>query len=480
MLTHTPSPITLRHCVRTLPADTVTPISLLMGLSPNEHSILLESAAVDGRWGRYSVLACDPALFMHCRDGLLHLTIEDEGLAPLRCLHGMPYMQGLRELMRALHVQPDPAHALPPITRALYGYMGFGMAGIFNPVLAEALPASEAEACLMLPRTVLLFDHLYNRLHQATLCGEHATATHRELTPAQGIAHADPVLDGPVSVQPAWEDYEQRVAGVREQLRQGEGIQVVLSARSSMTYDGDTLPFYRRLRARNASPYMFFERLPGITLLGASPEVMVRCEDGNLQLSPIAGTRPRGRDEEQDALLAAELLQDPKERAEHVMLVDLGRNDLGRVARPGSVKLERSMEVERFSHVMHLTSRISAQLREGLDALDVLTATFPAGTVSGAPKLRAMQIIAETERLARGPYAGCVSWLGLDKDSVHLDTGIIIRSLWQRDGQLHWQAGAGIVYDSDPATEAAECRHKGAIMNAAISSTEDNHVSAHR
>ena len=471
MHTALPSPVPLRHCVRTLPADTVTPISLLMGLQADEHAILLESAAVDGRWGRYSVLACDPVLFVHCREGLLHLTIEDAALTGLQALHGMPYMQGLRELMRALHVQPDPAHALPPITRALYGYLGFGMAGIFNPVLAGALPAAAAEACLMLPRTVLLFDHVYNRLHQATLCGpdrQTGQVEHRSLAAAQGLTAPDPVLDGPVTVEPAWEEYESRVGHVREQLRQGEGIQVVLSARSSTPYGGDVLPLYRRLRSRNASPYMFFQRLPGITLLGASPEVMVRCEGGNLQLSPIAGTRRRGRDEEEDALLAAELLQDPKERAEHVMLVDLGRNDLGRVARPGSVKLERSMEVERFSHVMHLTSRIGAQLREGLDALDVLAATFPAGTVSGAPKLRAMQIIAETEQLPRGPYAGCVSWLGLDKDSVHLDTGIIIRSLWQRDGHLHWQAGAGIVYDSDPAAEAAECRHKGAIMNAVI------------
>ena len=483
----TVTPVTLHQRVRALPADTLTPISLFMSLPREEHAVLLESAAVDGRWGRYSVLACDAALFVHCRQGCLHLTVEDTPLAPVLApllpLHGQPFVEGLRELMRALHIEAEPSADLPPITRALYGYLGFGMAGIFNPVLAEVLPATEAEACLMLPRTVLLFDHVYHRLHQASL-GEH-----RELgAPAVSCLADDvfPCASGSlVQTLPDEQEYQARVARVREQLRQGEGIQVVLSARSSMPFVGDCLPLYRRLRVSNASPYMFYQRLPDITLLGASPEVMVRCTGDTLQLSPIAGTRRRGRDEEEDALLATELLQDPKERAEHVMLVDLGRNDVGRVARPGSVRVERSMEVQRFSHVMHLTSQIGAQLRQGLDALDVLTATFPAGTVSGAPKLRAMQIIAETERSPRGPYAGCVGWLGLDKDSVHLDTGIIIRSLWQRQGQLHWQAGAGIVYDSDPAAEAAECRHKAAIMHnicqpAACHTQGECHVLAHR
>jgi anthranilate synthase component 1 len=224
---------------------------------------------------------------------------------------------------------------------------------------------------------------------------------------------------------------------------------------------------YRRLRRLNPSPYMFYIRLPdpvsGV-LLGSSPEVLVSCEANKLRLCPIAGTRPRSRDRAEDALFGDELLQDPKEKAEHVMLVDLGRNDLGRIAAPGSVKLDRFMELERFSHVMHLTSRISADLAPGLDALDVLASAFPAGTVSGAPKVRAMELVAQEEQSPRGPYAGAIGWLGLDKDAVHLDFGITIRSLWVREGQVRWQAGAGIVYDSVPENEWRECRAKAEVI----------------
>jgi anthranilate synthase component 1 len=208
--------------------------------------------------------------------------------------------------------------------------------------------------------------------------------------------------------------------------------------------------------------------LPGVVLMGASPELMIRCKANRLQLSPIAGTRKRGKTDEEDALLAAELLQDPKEQAEHLMLVDLGRNDLGRIAQMGTVSVDRQMEVERFSHVMHLTSRISAQLNPVHDAVDVILATFPAGTVSGAPKVRAQEIIAEIEDCPRGPYAGCLGWVGLDKDTVNLDLGITIRSLWVRDGKVYWQSGAGIVYDSVPESEYMECLNKAAIIQAVL------------
>ena len=267
---------------------------------------------------------------------------------------------------------------------------------------------------------------------------------------------------------------------IKQMLRQGEAIQVVPSCRFSTPFAGDAFTLYRRMRRCNASPYMFFMDLPGITLFGSSPEVMVRCDEGKLQLSPIAGTRKRGADDLEDARLAAELQEDPTERAEHVMLVDLGRNDLGRIARPGTVNVERLMEVERFSHVMHLTSRITARLQPDLDALDVLAATFPAGTVSGAPKVRAMEIIAETEQLPRGPYAGCIGWLGLDDDNVSLDTGITIRSMWVKDGKLHWQAGGGIVFDSDPVAEWNEVYNKSAIMRTVLNTTGEDHVPAHR
>lgn len=464
----------LRQRARWLPADMDTPISLFLGMAGNGDGILLESAEVDGRWGRYSVLACDMALVLTCREGRLAVDIRDDRLAPLAAHDGQPYVAGLRALMRQLRITPPEGMDVPPITRALYGWLGFGMARLFHPTLAGAMPEDEAEAALVLPGTVLLFDHLYNRLCQISL-GEH-----REVSSGRQTAEAPLPDGGEVTASPDEAGYKAVVERIRAMLHAGEAIQVVPSVRFSTPFAGDAFTLYRRMRRYNASPYMFYMKIGDMTLFGSSPEVMVRCTRGRLQLSPIAGTRRRGRDDAEDARLAQELRDDPKERAEHIMLVDLGRNDLGRVARPGSVTLERCMEVERFSHVMHLTSRVTAQLDEGKDALDVLAATFPAGTVSGAPKVRAMQIIREMEGRGRGPYAGCVGWLGLDKDAVHLDTGITIRSMWLRDGELCWQAGGGIVHDSDPELEWKEVCNKSAIMRLALRNEEECHVSAHR
>ena len=468
--------VTLSQTARWLPADTDTPISLFLGMCRDRHGFLLESAEVDGRWGRYSVLGCDFLLSAGCRDGRLALDIEDERLRPFAVLDGQPFVEGLRALVRGLHIgrpaQPDAE--LPPITRALYGCFDYGIASLFNEKLHSCMPPEDAGACLVLPGTVLLFDHLYNRLCQISL-GEH-----REVIGARTPETSLSVDEDTVTATPGREGYMAAVENIRRQLRQGEAIQVVPSCRFSTPFSGDAFTLYRRLRRCNASPYMFFMDFPGMTLFGSSPEVMVRCTEGRLQLSPIAGTRRRGADDSEDARLAVELQEDPKERAEHVMLVDLGRNDIGRIALPGTVTVERLMEVERFSHVMHLTSRITARLQPDLDALDVLAATFPAGTVSGAPKIRAMELIAATEGRPRGPYAGCIGWLGLDDDTVSLDTGITIRSLWVRDGQLHWQAGGGIVFDSDPEAEWNEVFNKSAIMRTILNATGDDHVPAHR
>ncbi len=351
------------------------------------------------------------------------------------------------------------------------------MAGLFTPRLASCLPADQAEACLVLPGKLLVFDHLYNRLCRITLDEDDADGS---ALPAPDRRAGTAPRIGAITADPGEEGYMQAVRDIRERLRRGDAIQIVPSCRFSADFSGDPFELYRRMRRINPSPYMVYMALPELTLIASSPEVMVRCTEGRLQLSPIAGTRRRGTDDEEDSRLAAELREDPKERAEHVMLVDLGRNDLGRVARPGTVKVERLMEVERFSHVMHLTSRISALLNPGLAALDVLAATFPAGTVSGAPKIRAMEIIAETEHLPRGPYAGCMGWFGLDRDSVSLDTGITIRSMWLRNGRINGQAGGGIVHDSDPAGEWNEVCNKSAIMRAVLETSGDHHVSAHR
>ncbi|MCI6334125.1 MAG: anthranilate synthase component I family protein [Desulfovibrio piger] len=465
--------VSLQQQARWLPADMDTPISLYLGMVGRQDGILLESAEVDGRWGRYSVLACDMALYVRCREGRLDLRIEDERLAPLAVLQGLPFVEGLRRLMQGLHLEaPAQIDGLPAITRALYGWVGFGMASLFQPRLAAVMPPEEEESMLVLPGTQLVFDHLYNRLCQISLGG------HREVRGSRG-AEGSFRVSGDVRADPGEEGYKAMVEKIKAMLHQGEAIQVVPSVNFSVACEGDPFVLYRRMRRYNASPYMFFMRLGEFCFWGASPEVMVRCEKGRLQLSPIAGTRRRGRDDLEDARLAEELRSDPKEQAEHVMLVDLGRNDLGRVAQPGSVNLERCMDVERFSHVMHLTSRVTARLTPGRDALDVLAATFPAGTVSGAPKVRAMEIIRSLEGRARGPYAGCIGWLGLDKDSVDLDMGIAIRSMWSSEGRLFWQAGGGIVHGSDAALEWKEVCNKSAIMRLVLEEGDD-HVPAHR
>ncbi|MBP3730781.1 MAG: anthranilate synthase component I family protein [Mailhella sp.] len=472
--------IRVRQKVRWLPADMDTPISLFMGMAKSEPGILLESAEVDGRWGRYSVLACNMAAFFSCRDGKLECSIKDSRFGMLSSLDGMPFVEGLRALLHSIELLPDEKFAsLPPITRSLCGYMGFGMAGLFNPRLAAVLRPEDAECVLCLPGTLMLFDHLYNRLAQVSLeehvpvCGAHEGG-YDMADPGEGL---DESL---VTAEPDGEGYKRIVQDIRHMLRQGEAIQTVPSVHFSAPFKGNPLTLYRRMRCENASPYMFFMRLPEITLFGSSPEVMVQCSGGRLLSAPIAGTRRRGRSVDEDDALAAELLADPKERAEHMMLVDLARNDLGRLAKPGSVEVERLMMVEKFSHVMHLTSRVTASLNSGLDAVDVLSATFPAGTVSGAPKLRAMEIIAQMEGRSRGPYAGCVGWIGLDKDAVHLDTGITIRSMWMRRGRLHWQSGSGIVFDSDPGLEWKEVCNKSAIMRLVCSHSGEAYVPSHR
>ncbi len=463
------SNITLtQSCRRLAEGDTQTPIRLYMQITrQNPEAILLESAEVDGRWGRYSVIATDYLCEISCCAGKLVVRVNDATVAGLEAFNGMPYVQGLKELIRSVEVVPENPQAAP-ITRALYGYWGYETAALFQPKLAESLNADDAESRLVLAATVLVFDHVYNKLYQLSI------GTPRDIVNMPVLLNCRPgtFAVGEAEYRPTEREYKAGVQKVRRMLHDGEAIQVVLASQCSSPFEGDSFTLYRRMRSINPSPYMFFMRFSDTELFGASPEVMVRCTGGKLLLSPIAGTRRRGRDATEDEALAEEMLASPKERSEHVMLVDLGRNDLGRVAAAGSVQVERLMDVERFSHVMHMTSRVTAQLAPGKDAVDVLAGTFPAGTVSGAPKVRAMQIIREIEQVPRGPYAGCIGWLGLDKDAVYLDTGITIRSVWCRNGRLYRQTGAGIVYDSDPEYEWKECRNKGRVIDTILYSGE--------
>jgi anthranilate synthase component I len=452
--------IVLNQKGRWMPADTQTPVSLYLKLVGNKPGILLESSEVDGRLGRYSFIAWDFRLHLDCIRGKLKVRVRDDRLSPLSRLDGMEFLDGLRQVLERVHIVPsDDLAELPCATRALYGYLGYGLGGMLEPRLAPVLPPENARASLVLPANVILLDHLHSRCCHLSIEEKEVPLRPRKF-PYSGEASEL----GPILTRPGREAYMAAVNDAKELIRSGEAIQIVLSTRFEATFRGDHFGLYRRLRQINPSPYTFFMRLPEMTFLGSSPELMVRCESGKVWLRPIAGTRPRGSDSAEDAALAKDLLADPKERAEHVMLVDLGRNDLGRIAQGGSVIVDKFMQVEHFSHVMHLTSYLSARLRQDVDAIEVLRATFPAGTVSGAPKIRAMEIIAALEAVDRGPYAGAIGWFGLDRRAVHLDTGIAIRSLWLENGTAHWQAGAGIVHDSDPHKEWIECLNKARVI----------------
>lgn len=465
--------ITLQQTGQWLPADVQTPISLFLGLVGSSQGFLLESAEVDGRRGRYSVIGFNLLLRLGCKNGKLEVASRDSRLHPLKEYEGMDFIEGARAVMKAINIEPQgDMKDLPPIARGLFGYFGYTTIGMFEEKLAETLPPKDSDACLMLPGTVVLFDHLYNKLCMLHLADNLSVRMDRAAVDRKPEA---PTI-GQITTIPDKASYIRNVQKVKEQLRQGEAIQVVLSTRFQASFEGDPFVLYRRLRQINPSPYMFFMRLSHISLIGSSPETMVRCQNNQVEVCPIAGTRPRGKTDEEDQKLAEDLLADPKERAEHVMLVDLGRNDVGRIAKAGTVSVEKFMQVEKFSHVMHMTSYVRADLNDGLDALDVLGATFPAGTVSGAPKIRAIEIIEETEAISRGAYAGTIGWLGLDKDAVNLDTGILIRTMWVKDGSVQWQCGAGIVHDSVPEKEWEECHNKGRVLKVTLHSTGESDV----
>lgn len=469
--------VVLKQTGQWLAADIQTPISLFLGLVGSGQGFLLESAEVDGRWGRYSVIGFNFLLRLGCKEGLLEVASRDKRLDFLKKYEGMDYLEGVRAVGKAITVQAaEGFEKLPPIARGLFGYFGYGTAGMFEPKLRRVLPPESAEACLVLPGTIVLFDHLYNKLCLLNL----VEGLNVRMDRAAVERKAEPPDVGPVTTIPDRATFLRNVDRVKELIRQGEAIQVVLSTRFQASFSGEPFVLYRRLRQINPSPYMFFMRLPGISLVGSSPEVLVRCREGEVEVCPIAGTRPRGVSEAEDLALAEELKADPKEQAEHVMLVDLGRNDVGRVSAPGTVSVDKYMQVERFSHVMHMTSYVKGRLKEEADALDVMAATFPAGTVSGAPKVRAMEIIADMEALQRGPYAGAVGWMGLDDNRADMDTGILIRTMWVRDGLVQWQCGAGIVHDSVPEREWEECHNKARALKVTINGTGDGDVFAYR
>ena len=462
---------------RTIPADTETPVSAYLKVASGPWSFLLESVEGSTRWARYSMVGCDPFLTLDVRGQELTVRRDDREER-----HDDPI--GTLRRIAAEHRMPE-LPGLPRLTGGLVGYFAFGCARLFErlPESSPPGPVTHTPALpdirLFAPRTVLAFDNLHGSLTVIVPTraghgpGGYDDAQEHIERVLERLAHPLPpgALEGEPSAAPEIRPtiprtrFEEMIETARDAVHAGEVVQVVLSQSFSGTTDLDPFTVYRALRRLNPSPCLFHLALGEETLVGASPEVMVRVEGGRALVRPIAGTRPRGATPAQDLALEKELLCDEKERAEHVMLLDLGRNDLGRVAEPGRVRVDRSFEVERYSHVMHLTSTVSAALRAGIDGLDVLAATFPAGTVSGAPKIRALELIHELEPHARGPYAGAVGYLGFNGT---LDTCIAIRTLVFDRGTVTYQTGAGIVADSIAAREYEETMHKGEALRQAL------------
>jgi anthranilate synthase component 1 len=457
-------------------ADLLTPVSAFLKIAEHaDYAFLLESVEGGEHVGRYSFLGKDPFLILRARDG--RTTMERSGVTTVS---DRPFIDTLRGLMADFRSPFVPD--LPRFTGGAVGYLGYGAASWFEPVLGDLGAGIDGadQAGFMLFDTVLAFDHVQHRI--LIIANARITADddleslyqfacakiaflERELERNLSHARHDAASALEFTSNHTRERFEEQVRAAKEHIAAGDIYQVVLSQRFETEVAADPFTVYRALRHVNPSPYMYFIRMGGVSVAGSSPEMLVRVEGSRVETHPIAGTRPRGRNNEEDMRLAEELKRNEKERAEHVMLVDLGRNDVGRVCEYGSVRVPQFMGLERFSHVMHLTSIVEGKLADDHDRLDALVSCFPAGTVSGAPKVRAMQIIKELEPSGRGLYAGAVGYLDF---AGNLDFCIAIRTVIMSKGKAYVQAGAGIVMDSNPAAEYDETRDKAKALLRAL------------
>ena len=464
---------------REVMADLLTPVSAFLKIAENaDNAFLLESVEGGERIARYSFLGKDPFLILRSRQGTTF--VERFGQSEQR---SESFLTTLRELM-AQYRSPW-VRGLPRLTGGAVGYFGYDAATWFEPTLERAWDANsklsnaDDDACFMLFDTVLAFDHVKHRIliianaqiedgcdleARYELAQAKIRFLEGELQRHLSETSSDSVAELDVRSNTTQGDFEQAVRRAKQYIKDGDIFQVVLSQRFETESVADPFTVYRALRYVNPSPYMYFIRMGKVSLVGSSPEMLVRVEGRRVETHPIAGTRPRGVTDHDDQELAKELIRNEKECAEHVMLVDLGRNDLGRVCEFGSVHVAEFMGLERYSHVMHLVSRVEGQLTNENDRLDALVACFPAGTVAGAPKIRAMEIIAELEATRRGVYAGAIGYLDF---SGHLDCCITIRTIVIQNGLAYVQAGAGIVADSDPTAEYREtCDKASALIRA--------------
>jgi anthranilate synthase component 1 len=463
-------------------ADLDTPLSAYLKLADGAYSYLFESVHGGEQWGRYSIIGLPCQTVVKISGNLIR--VEKNGELLETVTHDNPLIW--IEQFKLRYKVPDIAE-LPRFNGGLVGYFGYETIHYIEPRLRGA-EKPDALGCpdilLMVSEEMLVFDNLSGKVLLLTHANpEEVDAYNRAVTrvtelakrlrdmPAKPKSHSSPraVEESDFVSGFTQQGYEDAVRKAKDYITDGDIMQVVLSQRLSIPYNASPLNLYRALRCLNPSPYMFYLNLDDFHIVGSSPEILVRLEDNTVTVRPIAGTRRRGVTPEQDIALEQELLADPKELAEHLMLIDLGRNDAGRVSEIGTVQLTDKMIVERYSHVMHIVSNVTGTLKQGKNAFDVLAATFPAGTVSGAPKIRAMEIIDELEPVKRGIYSGAVGYIAW---SGNLDTAIAIRTAVIKDNVLHIQAGAGIVYDSIPTNEWDETMNKGRAIFRAVSMAE--------
>lgn len=466
-------------------ADLETPVSSFLKICHSPYAYLLESVEEQEKIGRYSFLSSNPSLVFKSKDRTIEI-IESKGKKITKKIFTTDTTP-LDEIKRIMEEYRYVAlKELPRFCGGFVGYLSYDMVRFFEKIPDSNKDDLNLPDCFfMLSDTLIIFDHVEHKIK--IVANVHISDTKNSVSIKQAyergvrtVKRLKRELSKQIKTRPpklrsrraakvssnfSKQEFRKCVIKIKEYIRKGDIIQAVLSQRFKVKLSDSPVDIYRRLRSINPSPYMYLLKLGTFSIVGSSPEMLIRCEDGSIETRPIAGTRPRGSNEREDSRLARELLNDKKERAEHLMLVDLGRNDLGRVAKKGTVKVNKFMLIENYSHVMHIVSSVIARLDKRYDIFHALSSAFPAGTVSGAPKIRAMEIIDELENVRRGPYAGCIGYFSF---SGNLDTCITIRTVIIKDGYCYVQAGAGIVADSVPENEYTETQNKAKALIEAI------------
>ncbi len=458
--------------------DTDTPVSAYLKLAgTSTNAFLLESVEGGENLGRYSIIGINPDIVWRAKDDVVEINREADAGGGQFKTENYPMLDSLRALLAESRIDLPAtiAQELPPMFAGVFGYFGYDTVNQLEKLPANADNGLNFyDAIFIRPTILAVFDNISREITFITpvrpkACvtadAAYQEATDRLNTAIEALTNSPKEAPKPMSKDEVIDirsnlndgEFNAMVETAKEYIRAGDIFQVVLSQRFSTPFAAEPFALYRALRRLNPSPFLFYLNFEDCALVGSSPEILVRVRNNEITIRPIAGTRPRGDTPEQDKALEAELLVDAKEIAEHLMLLDLGRNDVGRSASLGSVKVSEEFTIERYSHVMHIVSNVAGELAEGIDPVDALMAGFPAGTVSGAPKIRAMEIIAELEKDKRGPYAGCIGYFSADGS---LDTCIALRTAAVKDGMMYIQAGAGIVADSDGYAENIECRNK--------------------